>query len=163
MENLLEQLTKRVEDFQANINTYIREELMRYSDDIIRMLHAQLFAGQKADGSNLRPYYSEDPWFNSSQRAQNYARWKERITPHASRHWDVPNLYIDGTFYSEIGLTLDYAELFFYGVTSYAQEIMNKYGQDSFDLNSTNSEILGQMILPALQERFNQITNLQNG
>lgn len=153
-DNILTNLTQRIEEFANNINNIVREELTQYHDRIISMLHAQLYEGETSTGQDLRPYYSEDNYFNTTEKAYNYAQWKARITPGNRRHWDVPNLYIDGTFYSEIGLQFDYTEFVFYGMTSYANEIMRKYGYQNFDLNAENINELGRLILPAIQRRF---------
>lgn len=59
----------------------------------------QLFDGKLKTGLDVSPTYLQDPYFKSPAAAQRYSNWKDVITPNSNRRQDVPNLFIDGTFY----------------------------------------------------------------
>lgn len=88
-------------------------------------VHEQLYSGQDGDGNYLSPTYTEDDYFRNRKRpwmhyddetgktyigAEGYREWKHDITPPVAgamlglppRPVDVPNLWIDGTFYRSI-------------------------------------------------------------
>ena len=62
----------------------------------------QLYSGKTNEGTDIKPFYSEDPYFKKPGAAQRYAAWKEKITPDPRRPFDVPNLFIVGKFYLSI-------------------------------------------------------------
>ncbi len=66
---------------------------------LITLNQEQMYRGLDAQGQQLRPKYSEDPYFGSPVEAWAYAKWKDTITPHPDRDWDTPNLFINGEWY----------------------------------------------------------------
>lgn len=70
--------------------------------DALSSIKEQLWDGKTGKGDDIRPYYSEDPWFKSRARAEAYKRWKQAITPNSNRNPDAPNLFINGWFYNQI-------------------------------------------------------------
>lgn len=81
---------------------------------IILSVTEQLYSGQDGNGNYLSPTYDNDPFFQEEgfwhNRAKDYKAWKYSITPPATgsmlglspRPEEVPNLFINGKFYSEI-------------------------------------------------------------
>jgi hypothetical protein len=62
----------------------------------------QLWDGKNVFDNNIRPYYSENPYFETPQQAQAYINWKAKVTPNPNRFKDAPNLYINGYFYNTL-------------------------------------------------------------
>lgn len=155
-DNILQTLLTRAQDYLQNIDMYIGQVVERYPNEVMNMLYQQMQEGQGANGE-FRPSYSQDPWFRSAEKANNYAQWKSRINPNPARDSDTPDLYIDGTFYSEIGVRFGTFELEYYPETSYAAEIMNKYGRDQFDLNQKYRDELGRIIAPDVERQFEEL------
>jgi hypothetical protein len=83
-------------DFNKNVNEVIDNN----ANLIVSMNQEQLLEGKNSEGKDLRPYYSEDPYFKTRAAALRYAEWKKRITPNSFRKTDVPNLYINGFYHS---------------------------------------------------------------
>lgn len=81
---------------------------------VLQAVKEQLYSGLNGDDDFLYPNYDNDPFFEEEgywyHRAKAYKEWKKSITPPvagtmiglSARPDDVPNLFIDGTFYSEI-------------------------------------------------------------
>lgn len=74
----------------------------KYADQLADLQLEQWYEGRDRDGEYIRPFYSEDPYFKTEKQAKAYAEWKQRITPNPKRPEDVPNLIINGYFYSTI-------------------------------------------------------------
>ena len=88
--------------------------LSNHSGIVVQSVCEQLYSGRDGDGAFLSPTYDNDPYFNEPgrwyQNAAGYKQWKYDITPPAGsamlglppRPEEVPNLFINGKFYSEI-------------------------------------------------------------
>lgn len=106
-----EKLAKNLEDVLVN-------QLYGESDMVEDFVREQLYAGKNGNEDNLRPKYSEDPYFqklygdNWKKHAINYRKYKKKITPPGRRAGsylmfqprgvDTPNLIIRGDFYDSI-------------------------------------------------------------
>ena len=108
------------------------------ADDILDLQREQMAGGKSVDGSDLRPYYSEDlraggGWFLSGESAARYAAWKQSLgNPYeggVARNSDAPNLYITGKFYSEIGVQFGQDAAVIVPLTPFASQVMAKYGR----------------------------------
>ena len=107
------------------------------AEDILDLQREQMAEGKSVDGSDLRPYYSEDlraggGWFLSGESAANYAAWKQSLgNPYeaGNRNPDAPNLYINGKFYSEIGVQFGAESAVIVPLTPFASQVMAKYGR----------------------------------
>jgi hypothetical protein len=105
--------------------------------EILDLQREQMAEGKGVDGEDLRPYYSEDlrqrgGWFLSGDSAARYAAWKQDIgNPYEAggRNPDAPNLYINGKFYSEIGVQFGAEAAVIVPLTPFASEVMAKYGR----------------------------------
>lgn len=126
----------------------VRSTLEEYGEDIMTMQRIQLLEGKASSGDDIRPYYSEDVqpggYFKTRESAARYRAWKGEISyPHdVKRNDDAPNLYINGKFHSELGVTFGSDEVGILPTTPYASKIVKKYGVNTFGLT---------------QERWNQL------
>lgn len=148
--------------------TAVIEALSPRSGEIHQQQSEQLLEGKRPDGQDIRPYYSEDPYFKLPGQWHNnpegYRAWKQ-TTSHGrnpKRKPDAPNLYINGKFHSELGVYFETDAITITGKTAYAMEIVNKYGMDTFGLSDERWNALMQEVLPGIRQRIRQIL-LSNG
>lgn len=85
-------------DFGQEMQGIVHE----YVDVLADLQREQMSEGRGVDGEYIRPFYSEDPYFKTAFAAEKYAEWKQKITPNPKRPKDVPNLFINGYFYSTL-------------------------------------------------------------
>jgi hypothetical protein len=71
-------------------------------DIVVQLNKDEMMKGKQNDNNDMRPYYTEDPYFKTKQAALRYAAWKKRITPNQFRKTDSPNLFINGKFHSSL-------------------------------------------------------------
>lgn len=129
----------------------------------------QLYSGQDGAGQYLSPTYDNDPFFEEEgfwhHRAKDYKAWKYSITPPASepmlglppRPADVPNLYIDGTFYSEISVRREGVVLEIDPGTGNGPAIVQKYGDTILNIGPTAIEYFNTTcMLPAIDSFFKE-------
>lgn len=118
---------------------FLQVALMDEREQIIRSQREQLLEGKDSDGNDMRPYYSEDPYFKSIEQAQWYIEWKKsgiRYPISVSRNPDAPNLYINGKFHSELEVRFGSTSVGVYPATPYAAGIVDKYGMEKFGLTA---------------------------
>lgn len=126
-----------------------REELALHEVEILERISDQLMMGITGRGEDIRPYYSEDPYFRSRAEAEWYIAWKAEITPNPRRNRDAPNLFINGKFHSELIVRFGEEQMLVEGETVYAAEIVAKYGLDTFGLTDENlQEIIDMYVRP---------------
>ncbi len=119
---------------------------------ILEMNRNQLYDGLNNEGKEIRPLYSQDPYFKTPASAQAYIRWKQRITPNNKRNPDVPNLYINGHFYSLLQLYRLGEKIVIKGNASFSDDIDSKYN-NILGLTSENQGILNQQkIYPGIND-----------
>lgn len=106
----------------------------------------QLYSGIDGNGAHLSPTYDADPFFNEEgvwfHRAADYKAWKYTITPPVSgtmlglppRPDDVPNLFINGKFYSEITVERSDKALHVDPGAGNGPDIVAKYGDQILNL-----------------------------
>lgn len=139
-------------EFKHNVNSVDFKEIvidsaMNEKELIAEFNKAQLWDGVTHEGYEIRPYYSEDPYFKSAQSAERYASWKQKITPNSRRNKDVPNLFVVGEFYKSIQAKRerDYIEVT--SETTLGKKITNKF-DNILGLNEPNLAELSETILP---------------
>lgn len=148
------------------------EQLSPMDGRILDLQSQQLLEGKRPDGSDIRPYYSEDPYFNEPGRffhnPDAYKAWKS-TNPESAAAWnnpkrkeDAPNLYINGRFHSELGCYFEADGILITGATAYAAGIVRKYGAGTFGLSMERWNGLMHEVLPDIQRRIKQIM-LGNG
>ena len=113
---------------------------------VLNAITEQLYSGLDGDGKHLSPSYDDDPFFDEPgtwhNRAKDYKAWKYTITPPAvgqmiglpPRPDNVPNLYIDGKFYSEISIAKSSDGLFLDPGVGNGPAIVAKYGDRILDM-----------------------------
>lgn len=140
---ILNDLRTRVQMVNDGLTTgaMIRDVVIMHPDDIIELQRIQLFEGKKANGEDLRPYYSEDlkprGYFHSVESAGRYAAWKQSGINYpysAQRNPDAPNLYINGKFHNELSVQFGMDAVGIMPTTPYASGIVAKYGINAFGL-----------------------------
>lgn len=147
---MLTQLLDRVKIVQQGLQDggTIKDVVETHEEDILDLQRLQLLQGKASSGEDIRPYYSEDlkpsGFFNSVDAAKRYSAWKGTISyPRmADRNADAPNLYINGRFHSELGVTFGSDSVVVDGKTSYANGIIDKYGIGTFGLTKENWGII---------------------
>ena len=144
---ILEDLRNRVQRVNDGMRSgeIVRDVLVRHPDDILDLQKRQLFQGLAANGEDIRPYYSEDlkpgGYFHSVESAKRYAAWKLSGINYpysAQRNPDAPNLYINGRFHDELGVEFGTDAVGVVGTTTYARNIIAKYGAGTFGLMMAN-------------------------
>lgn len=147
MAEILEDLRQRVVDVAEGLasGALARDVVVRHESDIMELQRQQLFEGRASSGEDIRPYYSEDlkpgGYFYSVESAGRYAAWKQDGVAYpytANRNPDAPNLYVNGKFHSELGVEFGADYVLVRGMTSYADNIVNKYGLRTFGLMAEN-------------------------
>jgi hypothetical protein len=104
--NLME-LHNNVTNVISEMRNIVLSLAIEAEPSIVELNRSQLWEGKTNEGKDITPKYSENPFFKSKESAEKYANWKQKITPGKTRKKDVPNLFIDGTFYDSI-----YAKLY---------------------------------------------------
>lgn len=151
------------EGFEENV----MQCLESHSDDIVLAIQAQIYSGQDGRGEYLSPTYDDDnffeedgPWYH---RAEDYKAWKYTITPPEgtflglpARPDNVPNLYIDGKFYSEITASRRGDVLYVDPGHGNGPAIVSKYGDSLLDIgDSAVAYFNREYMWPAIEKFFN--------
>lgn len=134
------------------------------------VLHAvaeQLYSGLDGEEKHLSPTYDDDPYFEEEgywyHRAKDYKAWKYSITPPVAgtmlglppRPDEVPNLYINGKFYSEITAMRKGDVLVVDPGSGNGSAIVAKYGDQILDMGQTAIEYFNTTyMLPAIDSFF---------
>lgn len=163
----LESLIERLEVLRGSMSDTMRDTLAENEELLITQQREQLFEGKSATGDDMRPYYTEDlkpeGYFSSVEKAMNYANWKASMSyPSAvslRRDINAPNLYINGRFHSELGVEFGADAMEVVGLTMYAQDIMSKYGSDSFGWTAERLSRIMEAILPSFQQKIKDYIN----
>lgn len=165
---ILNNLLEKVKAVEAGLTTgeALGDVLLYYGDDIMSLQIHQLFEGKASNGEDIRPYYSEDlkptGYFRSRETAKNYSAWKE-IIPYpyqVDRNPDAPNLFINGRFHSELTVEFSSNAVGVVPATSYAQQIVAKYGISTFGLTPWNWNVIWrekgafQQLLNSIQSKL---------
>ena len=161
---ILTDLISRVKEAEASLPKMVGEALYGHGEDILELQKIQLLEGKASSGEDMRPYYSEDikpqGHFYSVESAGRYAKWKESLNyPYSTqRNPDAPNLYINGRFHSELGVSFGADSVTVTGETGYAMKIIAKYGMSQFGLTRANWTVLlrERGVLEEINELFKQ-------
>lgn len=123
---------------------------------ILDMNRGQMLDGLNNEGLEIRPLYSQDPYFKTNQSAQAYIRWKQIITPNSKRNPDVPNLYINGQFHNSLTLQHLGNKIVVKGQASFSDDIDAKY-KNVLGLSPQNQNFLNaDKIYPGLMDFLKQ-------
>lgn len=134
---------------------------------VLEAVREQLYAGLGGGGSFLSPTYDADPFFEEEgqwyHRADDYKKWKYTITPPlkgamlglAPRPDEVPNLFINGKFYSEITAVRRGDVLVTDPGNGNGPAIVSKYGDEILNMGPRATEYFTEMyLLPAIGSFF---------
>lgn len=134
------------QDFRDNRSAYLADILSDRQNELLGRQKDQLASGQDSYGNDLIPLYTQDlkpgGYFKTRESATRYMHKKLSIKVPVNyvqlpRNDDAPNLYWNGKFHSEITVDISSEIIDFTGATSYANNIIDKYGHDKFGLNET--------------------------
>lgn len=144
-----------------------RECLQNESMLILDLIKEQMYSGVDGEEKHLSPTYNDDPYFNEPgfwyQRGESYKAWKRQITPPVAgvltnlspRPDNVPNLWIDGTFYSEVNAKPKDGGLYIDPGMGNGPDIVAKYGDSLLFPGPTAIEYFNlYRMLPAIREHF---------
>lgn len=140
--------------------------LSDHSGHVVMAVQEQIYSGQNGEGELLAPTYLTDPYFNEEGywkgRAKDYQAWKKSITPPAGstllglppRPDDVPNLYINGKFFSEITASRKGDVLHTDPGNGDGPDIEAKYGDSLLNLGPSAVEWFNADFLKPSLEKF---------
>lgn len=133
---------------------------------ILVTITEQLRAGRDGEEKLLDPTYDDDPYFDEEgewfHRSGDYKKWKSTITPPDSgvdlglpaRPAEVPNLYIDGTFWSQIDAVPKDKVLDIDPGIGDGPDIVAKYGEKILTIGPHAVEFFNREYLSPAIERF---------
>ena len=137
------------------------------SRTLVYAVQEQIFCGQTGDGKFISPTYDDDPFFEEEgfwyHRSKDYKAWKYSITPPAGgtllglppRPDNVPNLYINGKFFSEITATRRGNIIYVDPGSGNGPAIVAKYGDSLLNLGESAVAFFNREYLrPALDAFF---------
>lgn len=144
-----------------------RQCLISKSNSVLLCVTEQLYSGLDGESEYLEPTYDDDPFFNEEgpwyHRAYAYKAWKRDITPPMrgsmlnlpARPDNVPNLFIDGTFYSEIYAMPSNEGLELNPGNGNGPAIVEKYGDQILELGPTAVDYFNcEYMIPAIDKFF---------
>lgn len=135
-------------------------DVMKANIDVLGEINQQqLYAGKRRDGLDLFPTYQNDPYFDSPEAAQRYSDWKDRITPNPKRRPGVPNLFINGYYYSRRTNTISGDKIVF--DNDYI-DLAEKYGDEINGLGGEYKiEFKDLFLMPAFKEEIKKLIGLK--
>lgn len=134
---------------------------------VLEAVREQLYSGQNSDGRPLSPTYDDDPFFDQPgywyKGGARYKAWKAKITPPITgtmlglppRAQAVPNLFVNGKFYSEIFTERRGDALHIDPGTEKGPAIVAKYGDEILNMGPTAKEYFNEnYMLPSIKAFF---------
>lgn len=162
----IESVYKVIHDISRGFEEHIVNCLADHSAVVVVELQEQMLCGIDGTGRHLSPSY-DDPYFNEPGlwygRAEDYKRWKKTITPPMTspmlnlppRPDDIPNLYINGKFHSEITARRQGNELQIDPGAGDGPDIVRKYGDQLLELSDDAVEYFNlEYTWPAIENYF---------
>lgn len=156
-----------IHGISAGLERACAECLSRRSGIVLLAVTEQLYSGLDGDGAYLSPTYDDDPYFEEEGvwqgRAAAYKAWKKKITPPARggmlglppRPEEVPNLFINGRFYSGITASPAAGGLSVTPGGGDGPSIVAKYGERILALGDEAVRYFNdEFMLPAIAEHF---------
>lgn len=136
---------------------------------VLQAVKEQMYSGFNGEAELLSPNYDDDPFFEEEgywyHRGADYKAWKRTITPPLTssmlglppRPEEVPNLFIDGTFYGEITARDGNKSLELDPGSGNGPAIVDKYGDELLEMGPTATEYFTtEYMLPAIGSFFNE-------
>lgn len=165
----IQQVADIIKSISDGFEDACKQCLSNNSGVVTEAVREQLYSGQDGEGKHLSPTYDDDPYFQEEGpwkgNAQGYKEWKRKITPPqqnfifplglAARADNVPNLFINGKFFSEISATMSGDVLVIDPGNGDGPDIVGKYGDCILNLGPTAVGYFNQhFMLPAIREHF---------
>lgn len=159
-------IERMVDGFEPQVIQCLSDNLP-VAEDAVR---EQMYSGLDGNDKQLSPTYDSDPYFEEPgtwyHRSAAYKQWKREITPPTTgamlnlppRADNVPNLFINGKFYSEVFATIS-GDTLVIGAASdgAAPDILAKYGEQLLQLSPTAiGHFNNRYILPHIWRFFEQ-------
>ncbi|MDE7465009.1 MAG: hypothetical protein K2M59_03920 [Muribaculaceae bacterium] len=158
---------EEVAEIIRKISDGFEEACIRCLDEnkgiVLEAVREQLYSGFAGDGEHLAPTYDDDPFFEEEgiwyHRNEDYKAWKRTLTPPvtgtmlglAPRADNVPNLFINGKFYSEIIAYRRSDVIVVDPGAGNGPDIVAKYGDVILDMGPTAIEYFNlHHMLPAI-------------
>ena len=116
---------------------------MTCENEIVHGIQGQLWDGKNSYGQDITPSYLEDTFFKTLSAAVKYAKWKAKLTPNPARNYYAPNLFINGYFWSTMGI--DAKSLRIDANSAFGKPIVEKYGDKTFSLNPANTPVVDKV------------------
>jgi hypothetical protein len=162
---------QQVADIIRNISEGFEDACIRClqgeSPLMLDLIKEQMYTGVDGNENHLTPTYDDDPYFNEPgywyKKAAAYKAWKNEITPPLAgvltdlpaRPDNVPNLWIDGTFYSEVNAKPIDSGIVVDPGNGNGPDIVSKYGEMLLFPGPTAVEYFNlYKMLPAILEHF---------
>lgn len=135
--------------------------LEKNKDVFVELNKQQLIDGQTSKGEGIHPKYNEDPYFphvtksGKTITAKGYAAWKSikqkkgEIPSSSVKSYNTPNLYIKGTFHSNI-----YAAVNSLGIEIGAQGFGSDFDQKFHDIFGVTEEHLDEALSDKIIDEF---------
>ncbi len=161
-----------IQQIADNFADCVATTIGQNADDATQAIREQLWCGLSGDGKRISPNYDNDPYFDEKilpsgkknfwyKRGKAYKEWKMRITPPSTSNFinlppraaNIPNLFIDGTFYESITATVEGDTLRTEAHSAAAPDILDKFGPSVIALAPKSNAWFNQKrIRPALDD-----------
>lgn len=153
-------MSEIVEQINKGLAESIADTMHESKGMFLQAIKEQLYSGLDSTDKYLNPNYDNDPFFDEDGewkgRNEDYKAWKRTITPPDSgpllhldpRPDNVPNLFIDGTFYRDIKSgDLPDGVLFGVEATGDAPAIVDKWGDNILGIGPTGKAYFRDNVL----------------
>lgn len=138
---------------KINVGDICSNSIDQTKEDLLEKNKEQLYDGKLRTEEDLSPSYLEDPYFKSAAAAQRYSDWKDRITPNSKRNKGIPNLFINGTFYDSLSISVSKDSISMDSSFSEASDIESKFTTNIFSLGGQyKSNYLNEFVKPLVFE-----------
>jgi hypothetical protein len=134
--NGLLERTKRIDTLLSD-GTLIRNAVAVYEDEIIVSNRNQMYAGYRADGSPIKP---------------DYTQATREIKIHKQQPYDRVTLKDTGRFYEEMTIYFDDDSFDIDSEDWKASKLKDKYGEKIFGLTESNANALSELMQQVLIE-----------
>lgn len=163
----IEEMAKIISKIAAGFEGACMDCLESNRGIVLQAVREQLYSGLDGEGRPLSPSYDNDDYFDEPSfwyhRSADYKAWKRSITPPISgtmlglppRADEVPNLFINGKFYSEINSYRQEDALIVDPGSGRGPAIVEKYGDQILAPGPTAVEFFNaKFLLPAIGSFF---------
>ena len=123
-------------------------------DTFTDMNKGQLWDGKTNKGFEIKPFHSQSKYFKTKEKAEKYIKWKESFSASIRRRPDVPNLFINGKFYSEIKTNITNQSINFDAKGKMSPRILPVF-DDILGLTAENAGIITTNLVEVFKKPLN--------